>query len=174
MTVTTFTRQYPLRAVGQIVNNHLRISSADGELYDNAVRCVFNAIDAAEDYINMPICRTAVLIEGVAEPGVLLPLNVAYAKPTLIKVNGEEARDGECVVNGGKVNSYATVSSAYAGDVALSIEAEVGYDDSTLPGAIYQAVAIVASSFFEQNAEAEMSHAAKALLNPYRIYPYEL
>ena len=174
MTVTTFTREYPLRVVGQIVNNHLRISSADGELYDNAVRCVCNAIDAAEDYINMPICRTAVLIEGEAEPGVLLPLNGAYAKPTLIKVNGEEVRDGECVVNGGKANSYVTVSSAYAGGVSLSIEAEVGYDDNTLPGAIYQAVAITASSFFEKGAEAEMSHPAKALLNPYRIYPYEL
>jgi hypothetical protein len=58
--------------------------------------------------------------------------------------------------------------------VTYSIEASAGYDDSTMPGAIYQAVAIVASSFFEQNAEAEMSHAAKALLNPYRIYPYEL
>ena len=174
MTVTTFTRQYPLIVVGQIVNNHLRISSADGELYDNAVRCVCNAIDAAEDYINMPICRTAALIEGVAEPGVLLPLNVAYTKPTLIKVNGEEVRDGECVVNGGKTNSYVTISSAYAESVNLSIEAEVGYDDNTLPGAIYQAVAIIASSFFEKGAEAEMPHPAKALLNPYRIYPYEL
>jgi hypothetical protein len=122
----------------------------------------------------MPICRTAVLIEGVAEPGVLLPLNVAYAKPTLIKVNGEEVRDGECVVNGGKANSYVTISSAYAGGVALSIEAEVGYDDNTLPGTIYQAVAITASSFFEKGAEAEMPHPAKALLNSYRVYPYEL
>lgn len=175
MTVTTFTRQYPLRVVGQIVNNHLRISSADGELYDNAVRCVRNAIDAAEDYINMPICRTAVLIEGDIMPGERMALNVAYATSSAIKLDGEVVDEGVCVVAGSSRNSYATLSSAYAGVlIPFSIEAEVGYDDSTLPGAIYQAVAIVASSFFEQNAEAEMSHAAKALLNPYRIYPYEL
>lgn len=174
MTVTTFTRQYPLRVVEQIVNNHLRISSADGELYDNAVRCVRNAIDAAEDYINMPICRTAVLIEGVAEPGERVALNMANVAASSIKLNGEVVNNDECIVAGSTRNSYALLSSAYTGSVIYSIEAKAGYDDSTLPGAIYQAVAIVASSFFEQNAEAEMSHAAKALLNPYRIYPYEL
>lgn len=174
MTVTTFSRHYPLRVVGQIVNNHLRISSADGELYDNAVRCVRNAIDAAEDYINMPICRTAVLIEGVAEPGERVTLNMANVTASSIKLNGEVVNSYECIVTGSTRNSYALLSSAYTGSVAYSIEAKAGYDDSTLPGAIYQAVAIVASSFFEQNAEAEMSHAAKALLNPYRIYPYEL
>lgn len=174
MTVTTFTRQYPIRAIQQIVNNHLRISSADGELYDNAVRCVRNAIDAAEDYINMPICRTAVLIEGVAEPGERVMLNMANVTASSIKLNGEAVNSGECIVTGSTRNSYALLSSAYTGSVTYSIEAKAGYDDNTLPGAIYQAVAIVASSFFEQNAEAEMSHAAKALLNPYRIYPYEL
>lgn len=174
MTVTTFTREYPLRVVGQIVKNHLRISSADGELYDNAVRCVCNAIDAAEDYINMPICRTAVLIEGVAEPGERVTLNMANVTPSSIKLNGEVVNSDECIVAGSTRNSYALISSVYTGSVTYSIEAKVGYDDSTLPGAIYQAVAIVASSFFEQNAEAEMSHSAKALLNPYRIYPYEL
>lgn len=174
MTVTTFTRQYPLIVVGQIVNNHLRISSADGELYDNAVRCVCNAIDAAEDYINMPICRTAVLIEGVAEPGERVTLNMANVTPSSIKLNGEVVNSDECIVAGSTRNSYALISSAYTGSVTYSIEAKAGYEDSTLPGAIYQAVAIVASSFFEQNAEAEMSHAAKALLNPYRIYPYGL
>lgn len=174
MTVTTFSRQYPIRAIQQIVNNHLRISSADGELYDNAVRCVRNAIDAAEDYINMPICRTAVLIEGVAEPGERVTLNMANVTASSIKLNGEVVNSDECIVTGSTRNSYALLSSAYTGSVAYSIEAKAGYDDNTLPGAIYQAVAIVASSFFEQNAEAEMSHAAKALLNPYRIYPYEL
>lgn len=174
MTVTTLTRQYPLRVVEQIVNNHLRISSADGELYDNAVRCVRNAIDAAEDYINMPICRTAVLIEGVAEPGERVALNMANVTPSSIKLNGEVVNSDECIVAGSTRNSYALLSSAYTGSVTYSIEAKAGYDDSTLPGAIYQAVAIVASSFFEQNAEAEMSHTAKALLNHYRIYPYEL
>lgn len=174
MTVTTFTRLYPIRAIQQIVNNHLRISSADGELYDNAVRCVRNAIDASEDYINMPICRTALLIEGVAEPGERVALNMANVTASSIKLNGEVVNSDECIVTGSTRNSYALLSSAYTGSVAYSIEAKAGYDDSTLPGAIYQAVAIVASSFFEQNAEAEMSHAAKALLNPYRIYPYEL
>jgi hypothetical protein len=99
---------------------------------------------------------------------------MANVTPSSIKLNGEVVNSDECIVAGSTRNSYALLSSAYTGSVTYSIEAKAGYEDNTLPGAIYQAVAIVASSFFEQNAEAEMSHAAKALLNPYRIYPYEL
>ena len=175
MAVTSLSKRYPHRIVYQIVATHLRVAQADGELYDNAVRSVYNAIDAAEDYLNMPICRTSVVIDGVAMPGERIALNVPYATAKSITLNGERVTDDECVVTGSIRNSYALLSSAYAeGQATFSIEAEVSYDDSTIPGAIYQAVAIIASSFFEQNAEAEMPSSAKSLLNPYRIYPYEL
>ena len=85
-------------------------------------------------------------------------------------INGEEVADFGIVSNG--KSAYLTISATPSGStMAVRVEAEVGYEDD-LPGAIYQAVAITATSFFEESARGELSASAKSLLNPYRIYPY--
>ena len=50
----------------------------------------------------------------------------------------------------------------------------VQLSDGELPGGVYAAVAIIASSLFEDGADGELSPRAKSLLNPYRISPYGL
>lgn len=50
--VVILEHNYPTTVVDDIVTKHLRVQLSDGELYDNAVQCVRNAIDIAEDYTN--------------------------------------------------------------------------------------------------------------------------
>ena len=164
---------YPTRIVEGIVRNHLRVMPDDCELYDNAIRCVENAIDVASDYTNRVICQSSVIMEFEAEVATTIQLPTApIISVKHLYINGDEVTEFE-VVSTNK-SAYLTLSVTPSGStMAVRVEAEVGYGDN-IPGAIYQAVAITATSFFEESARGELPASAKALLNPYRIYPYEL
>lgn len=174
MTITTNNRTYPIDTIGEIVTNQLRVSIEDGELYDSAVRCTKNAIDAAEDYTNRVICRSEVIVDGTVEPGRRVDLMIPCLRVDTIKVDDTEIDSSAYVVSSNVKTSSLEFLTTYTEGHPLSIEGTGGYEDGEIPGGIYQAVAIIASSFFERGAEAEMPNAAKSLLNPYRIYPYEL
>ena len=169
--IQTIEYSYPTRTVEGIVRNHLRVMPDDCELYDNAIRCVENAIDVASDYTNRVICPSTVIIEFEAEVSTIIPLPTApVCSVNYLHINGEEVADFN-VVSADK-SVYLTISDTPSGStMAVRVEAEVGYTNN-LPGAIYQAVAITATSFFEESARGELPASAKSLLNPYRIYPY--
>ena len=153
------------------MRNHLRVMSDDHELYESALRCVENAIDVASDYTNRVICPSSVIMEFEAEVADMVQLPTAPVNSVKrLHINGEEGTEFD-VVSTNK-SAYLTLSVTPSGStMAVRVEAEVGYGDN-IPGAIYQAVAITATSFFEESARGELPPSAKSLLNPYRIYPY--
>jgi hypothetical protein len=164
--IVTLEKNYP-SVVEEIVANHLRVQLSDGELYTNAVQCVRNAFDIASDYCNRIIAQSLVSMTVEVENGVALLPTAPIIEVMSVQVDG---KDVEYRLVGNDKATYITNLPATATQVEVS--AEVGYADGELPGAIYAAVAIIASSFFESGMEAEFSARAKSLLNPYRIYPY--
>lgn len=162
---------YPTRTVESIVRNHLRVMPDDGELYASAVRCVENAIDVASDYTNRVICPSTAIVEFRTEVSNFIELPTApVAAVKRLHINGEEVTAFE-VVSSPRMAVINISDTPSGSTMAVRLEAEVGYNDE-LPGAIYQAVAITATSFFEDSARGELPASAKSLLNPYRIYPY--
>lgn len=166
---------YPVGVIDEILTNHLRVFDNDQELREDAIRCIKNAIDVASDYTNRVLCGSSVVMDFEAEVGAIIQLPTApVSRVSHLYINGEEvgvdADDLESTNYSASIKLSATPSGS---TMAVRVEAECGYRED-LPGAIYQAVAIIANSFFEKGAEAEMPLAAKSLLNPYRIYPYEL
>lgn len=162
---------YPTRIVEGIVRNHLRVMPDDCELYDNAIRCVENAIDAASDYTNRVICQSSVIMEFEAEVATTIQLPTAPVSSVKhLYINGDKVTEFKVVLT--SKSAYLRLSVTPSGStMAVRVEAEVGYGDN-ISGAIYQAVAITATSFFEESARGELPASAKSLLNPYRIYPY--
>lgn len=171
--IQTIEQRYPTRVVEGIVRNHLRVMPGDCELYDNAIRCVENAIDVASDYTNRVICQSSVIMEFEAEVATTIQLPTAPVSSVKhLYINSEEVAEFE-LVSTNKSAYIATSATPSGSTMTVRVEAEVGYGDD-LPGAIYQAVAIASTSFFEDSSRGELPTSAKSLLNPYRIYPYEL
>ncbi|MBO7331014.1 MAG: hypothetical protein J6U52_04390 [Alistipes sp.] len=164
---------YPVGVIDEILTNHLRVFDNDQELRDDAIRCIKNAIDVASDYTNRVLCASSVVMDFEAEVGAIIQLPTAPVREVShLYINGEEVGVDE--LESTNQSAFIKLSATPSGStMAVRVEAECGYGEY-LPGAIYQAVSIIASSFFEKGAEAEMPSAAKSLLNPYRIYPYEL
>lgn len=164
---------YPVGVIDEILTNHLRVIGDAAELRDDAIRCIKNAIDVASDYTNRVICASSVIMDFEAEVGAIIQLPTApVSEVSHLYINGEEETvdELESANHSASIKLSATPSGS---TMAVRVEAECGYGED-LPGAIYQAVLIIANSFFEKGAEAEMPSAAKSLLNSYRIYPYEL
>lgn len=164
--IVTLEKNYP-SVVEEIVANHLRVQPSDGELYTQATQCVRNAFDVASDYCNRIILQSLVSMTVEVENGVALLPTAPIIEVMSVQVDG---KDVEYRLVGDDKTAYITNLPATATQVKVS--AEAGYADGELPGAIYAAVAIIASSFFESGMEAEFSARAKSLLTPYRIYPY--
>lgn len=166
---------YPVGVIDEILTNHLRVFDNDQELRDDAIRCIKNAIDVASDYTNRVLCESSVIMDFEAEVGAIIQLPTApVSEVHHLYINGEEVGVGVDELESTNHSASIKLSATPSGStMAVRVEAECGYGED-LPGAIYQAVSIIASSFFEKGAEAEMPSAAKSLLNSYRIYPYEL
>lgn len=164
---------YPDRVIDEILTNHLRVINDDAELRDGAIRCIKNAIDVASDYTNRVLCASSVIMDFETEVGAIIQLPTApVSEVSGLYINGEDVAVDE--LESTNQSAFIKLSATPSGStMAVRVEAECGYGED-LPGAIYQAVSIIASSFFDKGAEAEMPSAAKSLLNPYRIYPYEL
>lgn len=164
---------YPDSVIDEILTNHLKVFVNDLELRDDAIRCIKNAIDVASDYTNRVLCESSVVIDFEAETGAIIQLPIAPVREvSYLYINGEEVGVDE--LESTNQSAFIKPSATPSGStMAVRVEAECGYGED-LPGAIYQAVSIIASSFLDKGAEAEMPSAAKSLLNPYRIYPYEL
>lgn len=160
---------YPTTIVDDIVTKHLRVQLSDGELYDNAVQCVRNAIDIAENYTNRVLTPSMVSMTAGVEDGVAVMPTSPLREVQSVEVGGV-AVDYRLVGN----DKCAYITDLPAGVTSIDVVAEVGYADGELPGGVYAAVAIIASSLFEDGADGELSPRAKSLLNPYRISPYGL
>lgn len=153
---------YPA-AVDTIVAEHMRVQPSDEELYTSAVKCVHNAIDIASDYCNRVIARSKVVMSVPVTEGVATLPTAPIVEVESVEVDGAAVEHQ--LIGNDKVAYMTHLPSGEA-----TIVATVGYDE--LPGSIYAAVAIIAQSLFDGGAEATLSQHAKALLNPYRIYPY--
>lgn len=158
---------YSTTVVDDIVAKHLRVQLSDGELYDNAVQCVRNAIDIAEDYCNRVLTPSTVSMSAGVEDGVAVMPTAPLREVQSVEVDGATV-EYRLVGN----DKCAYITDLPAGVTSIDVVADVGYADGELPGGIYAAVAIIASSLFEDGASAELSARAKSLLNPYRISPY--
>lgn len=189
--VTVNERYYPTDIIESIVSRHLRISVEDGILYEQARRCVCNAFDAAEDYTNRIIVSSMVeFTTDEVEDGIIsLPTApIQQAKVLYLDDSGAwqemGARDYELMVNShvAKIRLFTDYGASRYKVIGLcgfndySGEREATY---ALPGAIEQAVCLLAGTFFEFQADnlsgtitSELPMSAKALLNPWRIYPY--
>ena len=189
-----------MNLIKRIVRDHLRVTSLDDELYRNAMQCVKSALHAAEQYTNRVIISSDVAIRLFKFDGGVLELPTAP-----IEVNGVALYDFEGseipmfheVIRSEKraivrITEPITFESASSGPKVV-IHGQAGYYDEeydvfsededggsySMPGAIVQAVILIASMFFESSADtlggnnsAELPASAKALLHPYRIYPY--
>jgi hypothetical protein len=84
--------------------------------------------------------------------------------------------EGSEIISNGRRAILALPSSALTeaatSSISLDVEAEVGYGIEDLPGAVYQAIVVMASAFFDDSTATDMPKAAMALLEPWRIYPY--
>lgn len=189
--ITVNERYYPTDIIESIVSRHLRISVEDGILYEQARRCVCNAFDAAEDYTNRIIVSSmAEFTFDEVEDGIIsLPTApIQQVKVLYLDDSGKwqemGARDYELLVNShvAKIRLLTDYGASRYKVVGLcgfsdySGEREATY---ALPGAIEQAVCLLAGTFFEFQADnlsgtitSELPMSAKALLNPWRIYPY--
>lgn len=159
--------KYP-DAVEDIVANHLRVQLSDGELYTSAVQCVRNAFDIAEDYCNRVITPCEISFTAKVDGGVAQLPTAPISEVKSVKANGG---DVECRLIGNDKAAYLT--DIPADITSVEVKAEAGFSGE-LPGSIYAAVVIIASSLFEDGASGELSPRAKSLLNPYRISPYGL
>lgn len=197
---TILERHYPDSVISSILTNHLRVSEQDGELYAHARMCIHNAISVAEDYTNRILIDTLLTFAFDGLEGRVIELPSAPVREIVeIRYYGE---DGEWH----KVDGYNLVSNDQRAMVELrempalsttrligrvEIDALVGFEDCAnienctaaypLPGAVVQALSLLAGTFFEFTADtvrgsaaSEIPMSAKALLMPYRIYPYGL
>lgn len=167
--IITLDKTYPTSVIDDIVTNHLRISRGDGELYSSAMQSVRNAFDAASDYINSIIVPTLVTMEVDVEAA-RAEMPTAPVSEVMSVTSDRKAVGYRLVAN----DKRAYLTDLPSDVTHITVEAQVGYSDGELPGAIYQAIVIIATSFFEMGADAEMHPRAKALLHPYRNYPYGL
>lgn len=180
-------RTYPMTIVESIITRHFRLSSDDGELYEQAKRCVCNAFDTAEDYTNRIIVACdATFALGEAEEGVLRLPTAPVKSVTEVRYlasNGEwhtlDTKDYELV---GDIRSAELELLTPISATRFRVNAECGFDDYAdeadkseyaLPGAIEQAVALMAQTFLDGEALSGATElAAHNMLNPWRIYPY--
>lgn len=200
--ITILERHYPVQVIRSIVTNHLRVDESDAELFEHARMCVINAFEAAEDYTNRVIIESQVEIFLDDIEGRVIELPVAplqYADAYYVGIDGEEY--GLPVITS-QTNSRRTILELseipmlnqqmltsrvrisgivgfrdYAGNRTQLSAEEQQY---VLPGAIEQAVALMAGTFFENIADntpgsmTEIPTSTKALLYPYRRLPYGL
>lgn len=179
-------RAYPDDVIADIVETHLRVNVDEGALYAHALQCVRNAFEAAEDYTNRIIVDTVVEYRLSEVEGNVLRLPTAPVTEVVV-----EGRYADKTWHPLKVELVSGDHIAYVeldpSEVAMcdlyKVEAQAGYnftevDGAQLPGAIRQAVMLMAGTFFEftadnvQGSTSELPTSAKALLHPYRIYPY--
>ena len=199
--ITILERHYPTQVIRSIVTNHLRVDESDAELFEHAKMCVINAFEAAEDYTNRVIIESQVgiTLDDIEDRVIELPV-----APVQSAEGYYDGADGEYVlpVIMTQTNSRRTIIELseipmlnqqmrtsrvrisviagfrdYAGDRTQLSAEEQQY---VLPGAIEQAVALMAGTFFENIADntpgsvTEIPTSAKALLYPYRRLPYGL
>lgn len=195
---TVIAKTYSTGIIDRIVSNHLRVRVQDGELYEHAMACVYNAFDAAETYTNRVIVDSIVTFHIDSLDGGLVELPSAPVREVLeVRYFGEDNEWHTLDKGGYTLMANAQRARLYLNDIpALSstrsvgrveIEAVCGYEDYdsrtnapqyALPGDIEQAVMLMAGTFFENTADnvagsiAELPTSAKSLLHPYRIYPY--
>lgn len=196
---TVIAKTYLAGIIDRIVSNHLRVKAQDGELYEHAVTCVYNAFDAAETYTNRVIVDSIVTFHIDSLDGGLIELPSAPVREVLeVRYFGEDNAwhpldkgSYTLVANAQRarlfLNDTPALSSARSVG-RVEIEAVCGYEDYTeranapqyaLPGDIEQAIMLMAGTFFENSADnitgtiaSELPTSAKSLLHPYRIYPY--
>jgi hypothetical protein len=188
------TRYYPNNLIKQIVADHLRVTSHDGELYRHAIMCVKNALHVAEQYTNRVIVASEVEINIVSDGSRTIELptapltiaDVTYrgADGTWTSISIEELRsDRRVIIEIPEIPTGSRVKiTGQAGYDDVNVYSELlDENDSSLeiPGPIIQAVMLMAGTFFEFTADtlsgtipAELPTSAKSLLHPYRIYPY--
>lgn len=169
-------RTYLDDVITEIVEKALRVQPADGELYDNAIRCVRNAFDAAEDYTNRIITPSTVRMMFTAPRAEVVEMPTApITKLNSVQVERKIVEGSEIISNGRRAIlalPSSALTEATTSSISLDVEAEVGYGIEDLPGAVYQAIVVMASAFFDDSTATDMPKAAMALLEPWRIYPY--
>lgn len=189
---TILERHYPEEVVSRILSDHLRISPDMGELYHNARQCVHNAFDAAEAYTNRLIVDTLATF-GVhdVEDGVVEMPSSPIKEIIEVRYLGSDDEwhtipSSDYVLESNQhraVLELFTVPTFSATRKGTRVEVSVrcGYDaegEHALPGAIRQAVMLIAGTFSEFQADnvvgsvAELPTSSRYLLDHYRIYPY--
>lgn len=174
--IITLERNYLDDVVTEVAEKALRVQPADGELYDNAIRCVRNAFDAAEDYTNRIITPSTVRMMFSATAAEIIELPTApVTKLRKVTVERKIVEGSEIVSNGRRAIlalPSSALTEATTSSISLDVEAEVGYGAEELPGAVYQAIVVMATTFFDDSSAADIPKAAMSLLEPWRIYPY--
>jgi hypothetical protein len=180
-------RTYPMAIVESIITRHFRLSGDDSELFEQAKRCVCTAFDIAEDYTNRIIVACdATFALGEAEEGVLR-LPTAPVK---------EVKEVRYLASNGEWHTLTTEDYELSGDIRsaelelltpisatrFKVTAACGFEDYNdeedksdyaLPGAIEQAVTLIAQTALDGEAlSGVIEQAVHNMLNPWRIYPY--
>lgn len=200
--ITILERYYPEQVIRSIITNHLRVDESDAELFEHAKMCVINAFEAAEDYTNRVIIESQVgiFLDDIEDRVIELPVapiqsaeayysgvdGGEYVLPVIMTQTNSRRTIIELseipVLNQQMLTSRVCISVLagfrdYAGNRTQLSAEEQQY---VLPGAIEQAVALMAGTFFENIADntpgsmTELPTSAKALLYPYRRLPYGL
>lgn len=187
-------RQYPAQVISSILSNHLRVTGDDGELYEAAKASVYNAIAAAEMFTNRVLIDSIVTITLDDLDSRVIELPTAPVREIVeLRYRGE---DGEWHT----MTDYTLHSNAMRARLELAdlpmlysasiigrveIEATCGFEDAgadianstvayPLPGAVEQAIILLANAFLEGDPLEDIPTAAQMLLKPYRIIPYGL
>lgn len=199
---TILERHYPTNIISSILARHLRVSEADGELYEHAAMCVRNAFDVVEDYCNRIILDSlATFSFDDVEDGVLELPSAPIKEILEVRYFGE---DNQYHVL--DASTYTLIGNAHQASLEfhtnlplhstrrkarVEVSVRCGFEDYVddrnissenypLPGAIEQAVMLLSGTFFEYQGDvvagssSEISCSAKSLLNPYRRFPYGL
>lgn len=180
-------RTYPMAIVESIITRHFHLSGDDHELYEQAKRCVCTAFDIAEDYTNRIIVACdATFALGEAEEDVL---RLPTAPVKEVKEVRYLASDGEwhtltaedyelsCDIRSAELELLTPISAT-----RFKVAAACGFEDYNdeedksdyaLPGAIEQAVTLIAQTALDGGAlSGVIEQAVHNMLNPWRIYPY--
>lgn len=201
MLVEILSRIYPQGVVERIVEKQMRLTAADGELYDNANAVTLNAVDEAEQYTSRFICRTTARVAvSMLAPTMRLPLapvrsvsKVEYydESDTLVELPNDcyflEADENQTILlflNLPKLTTSLRTARAY-------ITLDGGYDDYNytaapadlplrrVPGLLESAIQMLAGTRLETDGDAVVGRSVSAmptsatdLLNRYRILPY--
>lgn len=190
--VTILERTYPDTVIADIVGNHLKVDDVTDELYQQAVQCVKNAFDVAEDFTNRRMIDTLATI-GYTDVSELMELPTSPIKEVVeVRYLGADnmwrtiPEDGYVVESNGQ---RATIELLVVPALSQSrrgcrfeVSVRCGYDaegEYALPGSIYQGIALMAGTFFTYQGDtvvgsvAELPLSSRVLLTPYRIHPYE-